>query len=168
MHLIACLHTHSHPRSFIQSASTGTEGSFCLSTICQHLYSIFTYSSCVLIICELLTIIYLEKTFSEKTALVSTTKSIQNIKNKLHAKPGRKTSFHFLYTTLPFVFKTGQTIISFHFAQMVCISKQKILLCKVCDFMCSLLLASTCLHWLMSLQTSTECGIFTNGCLSKW
>lgn len=80
MHLSACLHTHSHPRSFIQSASTGTEGSFCPSTVCQHLYSICTYSSCVLIIYELLKIIYPEKAFSEKTALVSTTKSVQNIK----------------------------------------------------------------------------------------
>lgn len=139
MHLSACLHTHSHPRSFIQSPSTGTEGSHCLSIICQHLYSICTYSSCVLIMCELLKIIYPEKTISEKTALVSTTKSIQNIKNKLHAKPGRKTPFNFLCTTLPFVFKVGQTIISFHFVQMVCISKQKVLLCKVYDFMCSLL-----------------------------
>lgn len=49
--------------------------------------------------------------------------------------------FHFLYTTLPFVFEIGQTIISFHFVQMVCISKPKVLLCKIYDFTCSLLLA---------------------------
>lgn len=36
-----------------------------------------------------------------------------------------KTPLHFWYTTLPFVFKIGQTSISFHFVQMVCISKQK-------------------------------------------
>lgn len=63
MHLSFCLHTHRHPRSFMWSPSTVTEGPPCLSTTCQHLYRICTYSSCIPILFELLKIIYPEKTY---------------------------------------------------------------------------------------------------------
>lgn len=110
MHLSVCLHTRSHPRSFIQSASTGIEGSFCLSTIfylCLH------------------NLWYIKNNLPRKDIFWENCTGFYyhiyiNIKNKLHAKPGRKIPFHFLYTTLPFVFEIGWTIISFHFVQMLC------------------------------------------------
>lgn len=123
MCLSACLHTLSHPRSFIQSANTGTEGSFCLSTICQDLYSICTYSSFIFIIFELLKIITQRGHFLRKLHWIL----LPSLHKKINFMPNHeeKTSLHFLYTTLPFVLKIGQTSFSFHFVQMACLSKQK-------------------------------------------